>query len=49
MSNGDKIESRERMRERAFGEDYRPTTIDRFGVWLSAHQIRNVPSHTKLR
>jgi SAM-dependent methyltransferase len=28
------------MRERAFGQDYRPTLIDRFGVWLSARQIR---------
>lgn len=28
------------MRERAFGQDYHPTVIDRFGVWLSARQIR---------
>jgi len=28
------------MRERAFGQDYQPTVVDRFGVWLSAHQIR---------
>jgi len=31
---------REGMRERAYGQDYRPTVIDRFGVWLSARQIR---------
>jgi SAM-dependent methyltransferase len=30
----------EGMRERAFGQDYRPTMVDRFGVWLSARQIR---------
>lgn len=30
------------MRERthAFGQDYQPTIVDRFGVWLSARQIR---------
>jgi len=28
------------MRERAFGQDYQPTMVDRFGVWLSARQIR---------
>jgi SAM-dependent methyltransferase len=28
------------MREGAYGQDYRPTAIDRFGVWLSARQIR---------
>jgi SAM-dependent methyltransferase len=27
-------------REHSFGQDYRPTVIDRFGVWLSARQIR---------
>lgn len=40
MSNGNKAELREGMRERAFGQDYHPTVIDRFGVWLSARQIR---------
>jgi SAM-dependent methyltransferase len=35
MSNG-----RERVRERAFGQNYEPTVVDRFGVWLSARQIR---------
>jgi SAM-dependent methyltransferase len=30
----------EGMRERAYGQDYEPTAIDRFGVWLSARQIR---------
>src|SRR5437867_13423466 len=28
------------MRERAYGQAYEPTVIDRFGVWLSARQIR---------
>ncbi len=27
-------------RARSFGQDYRPTLVDRFGVWLSARQIR---------
>lgn len=31
---------REGMRERAYGQDYHPTVVDRFGVWLSARQIR---------
>lgn len=30
----------ERTRRRAFGQGYEPTVIDRFGVWLSARQIR---------
>lgn len=28
------------MRQRAFAQDYEPSTVDRFGVWLSARQIR---------
>src|SRR3954465_14233002 len=33
------------MRTRAFAEDYAPSVVDRFGVWLSARQIRRwVPS-----
>src|SRR5262245_7965756 len=28
------------MRERAYGQDYEPTLVDRFGVWLSSRQIR---------
>jgi SAM-dependent methyltransferase len=28
-------------RTRAFGQEYRPTPVDRFGVWLSARQIRS--------
>jgi SAM-dependent methyltransferase len=28
------------MRDHAFGQDYHPTAIDQFGVWLSARQIR---------
>jgi SAM-dependent methyltransferase len=36
---------REGARERAFGQNYQPTLVDRFGVWLSAYQIRkHVPS-----
>lgn len=27
------------MRTRAYGEDYQPTPVDRFGVWLSARTI----------
>ena len=30
----------EGKRERAFGQNYKPTPVDRFGVWLSARQIR---------
>jgi len=30
----------ESKRERAFGQDYSPTVVDRFGIWLSARQIR---------
>ena len=33
------------MRQEAFAQSYRPTLTDRFGVWLSARQIRRwVPS-----
>jgi len=32
--------SPETARTRSFGEDYRPTAVDRFGVWLSGRQIR---------
>jgi SAM-dependent methyltransferase len=33
------------MRARAFAQSYEPTLVDRFGVWLSARQIRHwVPS-----
>ena len=33
------------MREQAFAQGYDPTLVDRFGVWLSARQIRRwVPS-----
>ena len=40
MSDGSKLVPREGMRERAFGQGYDPTWVDRFGVWLSARQIR---------
>lgn len=33
------------MRAKAFAQDYDPSVVDRFGVWLSARQIRRwVPS-----
>jgi len=32
--------SNEGARTRSFGEGYHPTSVDRFGVWLSARQIR---------
>jgi SAM-dependent methyltransferase len=28
------------VRQRAYGQGYQPTIVDRFGVWLSARQIR---------
>ncbi len=32
------------VRVNSYGQDYRPTLVDRFGVWLSARQInRHVP------
>jgi len=31
---------REGMRDQAYGQNYSPTFVDRFGVWLSARQIR---------
>jgi SAM-dependent methyltransferase len=40
MSGGNRAAPREGLRERAYGQGYRPTIIDRFGVWLSARQIR---------
>jgi len=29
------------VRIRSFGQEYRPTVVDKLGVWLSARQIRN--------
>src|SRR5262245_48592349 len=40
MSDGNRAILREGMRERAYGQGYQPTVVDRFGVWLSARQIR---------
>jgi SAM-dependent methyltransferase len=40
LSGESKAEKREGTRTRAFGQDYQPTLVDRFGVWLSARQIR---------
>ena len=31
---------RESLRDRAYGQGYEPTIVDRFGVWLSTRQIR---------
>lgn len=39
MSAGPKA-LRKGERQRAFGQNYSPTAVDRFGVWLSARQIR---------
>jgi SAM-dependent methyltransferase len=39
-STTDSLIQREGNRDRSFGQDYRPTVVDRFGVWLSARQIR---------
>lgn len=41
----------EGRRERAYGQAYSPTIVDRFGVWLSARQIRRYAgsfSHRRL-
>jgi 2-polyprenyl-3-methyl-5-hydroxy-6-metoxy-1,4-benzoquinol methylase len=41
LSSGEnRVERREGMRARSFGQDYQPTIVDRFGVWLSSRQIR---------
>ena len=40
MSGGNRAVLREGMRDRAYGQGYQPTIVDRFGVWLSARQIR---------
>ena len=40
MSDGNRAVLREGIRVRAYGQGYQPTIIDRFGVWLSARQIR---------
>jgi 2-polyprenyl-3-methyl-5-hydroxy-6-metoxy-1,4-benzoquinol methylase len=40
LSDQSKTERREGVRTRAFGQGYPPTIVDRFGVWLSSHQIR---------
>jgi 2-polyprenyl-3-methyl-5-hydroxy-6-metoxy-1,4-benzoquinol methylase len=38
------------VRAKAFAQDYDPSVVDRFGVWLSARQIRRwVPSFTGKR
>ena len=41
MLNADKALPQESTRHRAYGQDHRLTVVDRFGVWLSARQIRN--------
>lgn len=39
MTHLERIEERG-VRTKSYGEGYRPTLVDRFGVWLSARQIR---------
>jgi SAM-dependent methyltransferase len=34
-------ETQEGTRAKSFGQDYNPTLVDRFGVWLSSRQIHN--------
>jgi 2-polyprenyl-3-methyl-5-hydroxy-6-metoxy-1,4-benzoquinol methylase len=46
-SDENKSERREGMRTRAFGQDYQPTVVDQFGVWLSARQIRKCAGSLK--
>jgi SAM-dependent methyltransferase len=40
VSNADRAALREGVRERAYGQGYQPSPVDRLGVWLSARQIR---------
>jgi SAM-dependent methyltransferase len=40
MSNGDRKVPHQGARERSYGQDYQASAVDRFGVWLSARQIR---------
>ena len=40
MSNGNRTAPREAARTRAYGQNYQTSVLDRFGVWLSARQIR---------
>lgn len=40
MSNKDRTERQEGKRGRAYGQDYKDSVLDHFGVWLSARQIR---------
>ena len=40
MSDKNRIAFAGGTRERAYGQGYNPTIVDRFGVWLSARQIR---------
>ena len=40
LSNAGSTNNRGEERTRSYGQDYRPTIVDRFGVWLSARQIR---------
>ena len=40
MSGSENIHVISGARTKSYGEGYRPTRVDRFGVWLSARQIR---------
>jgi SAM-dependent methyltransferase len=46
-STTDSLIQREGNRDRSFGQDYQPTVVDRFGVWLSARQIRRYAGSLK--
>jgi len=40
MSGSENINVISAVRQKSYGEGYQPTLVDRFGVWLSARQIR---------
>src|SRR6185312_13583025 len=40
MSNADRTVSPQHLRQHAYGQNRQLTFVDRFGVWLSARQIR---------
>jgi SAM-dependent methyltransferase len=40
-SEPERAPSERDMRSRSFGQDYTPTAVDRFGVWLSARRMRS--------
>lgn len=40
MLNADRAVPHENVRRHSYGQDRQPTVVDKFGVWLSARQIR---------